>query len=113
MHKSYKLDNQVLVVEIGNDSTDMRDIHKIFEEGLDSGCNNFIVDLKNLKTINTRLLAYLVTFFVKIRNKNGNMKIINLHREIMKILQITKLINIFDIYDTVEEARLSFIKNEQ
>ena len=112
MHKSYKLDDHVFVVEISNDSTDMRDIHEIFEEGLGTACTDFIVDLKNLKTINTRLLAYLVTFYVKLRNKSGNMKLINLHREIMKILQITKLVNIFDIYDSVDEARLSFKKHE-
>ena len=79
-------------------------------EQLDSGAVNIIIDLSKVKRINSSGLGSIISIYTSIRNRNGTMKIGGMNEFIQKVLEITKLIEVFEIYETADEAIESYEK---
>lgn len=72
--------------------------------------NRFIVDLSNLKYINSTGLSVLITILTKSRNAGGEMILVNLPEQLINLLQITKLSDVFPQASSIEEAKLKYNK---
>ena len=79
-------------------------------EQLDRGAINIIVDLSKVKRINSSGLGSIISIYTSIRNRNGTMKIGGMNEFIKKVLEITKLIEVFEIYESADEAIESYNK---
>lgn len=79
-------------------------LHKL----LDDGKKNVVIDLSGVKFMNSSGLGMLISGFTTIKNGGGSMKLANATEKINSLLVITKLITIFDNYESVEEAVASF-----
>mgnify|MGYP001148725916 CR=1 FL=1 len=70
------------------------------------------IDFSNVENMDSAALGVLIAIRKQFENVDGELILINPSESIVKILQITKLYEIFLISDTEEEA-LKIIKNVQ
>jgi anti-sigma B factor antagonist len=77
---------------------------------LDEGKSNIIVDLGDVKFMNSSGLGMLIGGLTTMKKANGSLKLARVTEKIESLLIITKLVTIFEFYDTVEEAVNSFPK---
>lgn len=68
------------------------------ENYLNKGKRRFIVELNDVVTINSSGLNLLVRMFTKVRNKGGNLMIVNTSKVVDKLFEISKLNTIFSIF---------------
>ena len=76
---------------------------KIVKE-IDNGVKRVILNLTNVDYIDSAGLGVLVALLKRIKKEQGVLRIAGLKPNIMKIFQLTRLNQIFDIYNTEEEA---------
>ncbi len=79
-------------------------LHKL----LDDGKKHVVIDLAGVKFMNSSGLGMLISGFTTMKNGGGSLKLANATEKINSLLVITKLITIFENYDSVEEAVNSF-----
>lgn len=91
----------------GDDTKDFNDLlHKLVEENK----LNIVVDLSEVKFMNSSGLGMLIGGLTTMKKSNGSLKLARVGDKIESLLIITKLITIFESYETVEEAVNSFPK---
>ena len=71
---------------------------------LDAGQSKFLMNLADVDYIDSAGLGELVTSFTTVRNKGGQLKLLNLTRRVRDLLQITKLVTVFEAFDNETEA---------
>ncbi|MFZ1289390.1 MAG: STAS domain-containing protein [Melioribacteraceae bacterium] len=81
---------------------------KLLHSYLDEGKKNVVVDLSSVKFMNSSGLGMLISGFTTLKNGGGSFKLARATEKINSLLVITKLITIFENYDSVEEAVKSF-----
>ncbi len=77
-------------------------------EALEAGARNILVDLGDVTTIDSSGIGELVSAYTTVTNRGGKLKLVNLPPKVTDILQITQLISVFEVYDTVDEALPTF-----
>jgi len=91
----------------GPDSYALHDkVHGLIADGI----KQVVIDLKKVKWVNSSGLGTLMACLTTLRNAEGQLKLANLNRKIENLLLITKLIVVFETYDSVERAVASFGK---
>lgn len=101
-----RLDDVVILdlsgrITIGEGTLMLRDqIHKL----LDAGQTKFLLNLADVDYIDSSGLGELVSSFTTVRNKGGQLKLLNLTRRVRDLLQITKLLTVFEAFDNETEA---------
>jgi len=75
-----------------------------FQNYLDKDVKDFLIDLSNLKHVNSTGLGVFITLYTKVRGKTGEMIICSPSENIVNLLTITKLTSVFTIVDTVDEG---------
>jgi anti-sigma B factor antagonist len=63
-----------------------------------------VLDFTRVHHICSSALGVLVSLKRKIRNKNGELKLVLDDEDLLQVFEITMLDKVFDIYPTVEEA---------
>lgn len=66
------------------------------------------IDMSGVDFINSSGLGGMVSMMKEIRMRRGRLTLSNLAPYIVEIFDITELSNIFEIYDTVEEAMAGY-----
>src|SRR5205807_1508352 len=66
---------------------------------VNDGARNFILNLGDVSYIDSSGLGELVSLFTTVRNKQGDVKLLNLTAKAKDLLQMTKLLTVFDVYD--------------
>ena len=77
-------------------------------KALEAGARNILVDLGAVTTIDSSGIGELVSAYTTVTNRGGKLKLVNLPPKVTDILQITQLISVFEVYDTVDEALGTF-----
>ncbi|SEJ76114.1 anti-sigma B factor antagonist [Cyclobacterium xiamenense] len=76
----------------------------IVSDGLEEGIRSCIVDLSAVRYISSSGIGVLITILTKVRNADGEVYLTSPSEHVKKLLIITKLNNIFTVYDSLEEA---------
>ena len=71
---------------------------------VEAGHRNVILDLSGVPWINSTGLGILITGYHSIKAAEGKMMICNVKERVLSIFYISQLENIFDVYETREEA---------
>jgi len=79
-------------------------IYKAIEENF----VKIVIDLSKATWMNSSGLGMLITGLTTVRSSEGELKLANIADRVKRPLEITKLDTIFEIYNSVEEARNSF-----
>ena len=77
---------------------------KLIEEGI----KKVIVDLENVKRMNSTGLGVLIRCYTSIKSNDREFKLVCLNETIRGILVMTKLESVFDTYRTLEGAVRNF-----
>ena len=77
-------------------------------EAIEAGARNILVDLEAVTTIDSSGIGELVSAFTSVSNRGGKLKLVNLPPKVTDILQITQLISVFEVHDSMQEALDSF-----
>ena len=71
---------------------------------LDGGERKFLLNLAEVDYIDSSGLGELVISFTTVRNQGGELKLLDLTRRVRDLLQITKLLTVFEVFDNEAEA---------
>lgn len=89
----------------GPDATSLNEeLHKFVGQGK----KKVVVDLGDVKFMNSSGLGMLIRALTTMRNAGGDMKLARASEKIESLLMVTKLITVFDHYEKVEEATQAF-----
>jgi anti-sigma B factor antagonist len=77
---------------------------------LAAGKKKVILNLANVSYIDSAGLGTLVATFHSARSQGATLKLTNLGAKFKEVLQVTKLMTVFDTYDTEAAAIASFSK---
>ncbi len=84
------------------------DVKKSVRDLLDSGRNQILLNLGDVKYIDSSGIGELVSSFTTVTNKGGKLKLLNLTLKIRELLAITKLLTVFECFDDEAEAVKSY-----
>ena len=73
-----------------------------------SGRVNIVLNLDEVTYIDSAGLGVLVSKYVTLRNRGGNLKVCNIHRRSFEVLTITRLLTVFESFDSEAAAIASF-----
>lgn len=85
-----------------------QEFHDELSNLLDSGKKNIIIDMSEVKFVNSSGLGNIVRGFSTVKDSGGSMKLAGVTNKIDGLLSITKLNSVFEQYPSVEEAAKSF-----
>ena len=83
-------------------------LHEKLHEFIEMDKKKIIIDLSKVDWMNSTGLGILISGYTTIKNHNGDLKLANLTKKVQSLLTITKLVAVFDAYDSVDEAIASF-----
>jgi anti-sigma B factor antagonist len=86
------------------DKNQATDLLKNVDELLESGKNKLLIDLSDLKYINSSGLNVLIQLLTKTRTSGGESVIYNVSKKVNELLIITKLNTLFKIAESKEAA---------
>lgn len=69
---------------------------------------NIVLNLGGVNYIDSGGLGTLVALFTTARNAGGGIRLASLTQRVGDLLQVTKLVTVFEVHDTVEQAVNSF-----
>jgi anti-sigma B factor antagonist len=75
---------------------------------VDQGKKKILLNLAAVKNIDSSGIGELIANYTTISRDGGQLKLLNLTEKIQNLLVITKLLTVFDSYDTEAEALNSF-----
>lgn len=85
-------------------STDSAEVIEVVKLEMQKGNLEFIINLDQVKSINSTGINFLIAVLTVIRNKEGELLIASVSEKINNLLIITKLNSIFNIKETVAQA---------
>src|SRR5262245_36329099 len=71
---------------------------------MEDGSRKFILNLAGVTKIDSTGMGELITTFASLKNRQGDVKLLNLTKSTKDLLQITKLLTVFDSYDDEAQA---------
>lgn len=74
------------------------------EKKISSSSNQFILDMCELKYINSSGLGVLISILTKVRKAGGEVLIAGVTKKVNELLIITKLNGVFNVSENVEDA---------
>jgi len=83
-------------------------LHDKLHECIEQGKKSVVIDLARVDWMNSTGLGILISSYTTLRNNQGMLKLANVTDKIQSLLTITKLVTVFDTYDSVDEAVQSF-----
>ena len=79
-------------------------------EALAGDQRNLLLNLEQVSYIDSSGLGQLIGSYATVTARGGQMKLLNLQKRVQDLMQVTKLLTVFDVYDSEEEAVNSFRK---
>jgi anti-sigma B factor antagonist len=92
-------------ITLGDESHQLRNRIKA---ALGKGKKRLVLDLGDVTQIDSAGLGTLVSAYTTAANSGGQMKLAKLTKKFSETLAITKLVTVFEVYDSVEDAVKSF-----
>ena len=110
--KTRKVDNVVIVdmsgrLTIGEPVLLFRETLRV---QVNNGARSMILNLGQVSYIDSSGLGELVSAYTTVRNKQGDVKLLNLTSKAKDLLQMTKLLTVFDVYDDEAKALAALTK---
>jgi anti-sigma B factor antagonist len=92
-------------IVLGEESTGLRDLIQNLAVG---GIKKILLNFRDVDYIDSSGLGELVSAFTSIRSQGGELKLLNLTKRVRSLLQITRLLTVFDVTDDEATSVKSF-----
>jgi anti-sigma B factor antagonist len=103
--------NEIVIIDLsgqltlGEASAAIRDEVR---DQTDQGLRKILLNLGDVSYIDSAGLGELTAAYTSVKNRGGQLKLLNLTRRVHDLMQITKLYTVFDVYDDEKKAIASF-----
>ena len=87
---------------------DATTFHGKLHEFIGGGTKKVVIDLGKVEWMSSVGLGMLISAMTAMKNAKGELKLANVTQSIESLLTITRLITIFKVYDSVDEALAAF-----
>ncbi|WP_026955431.1 STAS domain-containing protein [Algoriphagus vanfongensis] len=78
---------------------------EVVSDAIQEGAKTFVIDLSEVRYISSSGIGLLITMLTKMRNVDGEVYLTSPSDHVKKLLIITKLNNIFTVFDSIEDFR--------
>jgi anti-sigma B factor antagonist len=104
--KQQQLDDERLVIEVSGevDLFTAPELKTMIGEGLEKGASKVVIDLSETRFMDSSGLGVLIGAVKRLRDRDGQLTIVNVNENIAKTFEITGLDQIFTICSTREQA---------
>ena len=92
-------------ITLGEGLGDLRDS---IREALAGNRKHIILNLAEVSYIDSSGLGQLIGSFATVTDRGGQMKLVSLQKKVVDLMQITKLLTVFETYDSEAAALASF-----
>jgi anti-sigma B factor antagonist len=92
-------------ITLGEGSVQLRDA---IRDLISKGQKNILLNLGEVNYIDSSGLGELVSAYTTAKNQSAGLKLLKLTKKVHDLLQLTKLVTVFDIYDDEASAIASF-----
>lgn len=75
---------------------------------VDNGTQKIVLNLAEVPYVDSAGLGEIVRCYTTVSRKNGDLKLLNLTKRIHDLLSITKLLTVFETYESEDEVLASF-----
>jgi len=79
-------------------------LRKAFQTQVDEGGKLFVLNLKNVRFVDSAGLGELVASLKRVRETGGDMKLAEVNQRVADALVVTQLVKILDVYETEADA---------
>ena len=83
-------------------------LHRSIRSLVDEGKTRILLNLSQVTYVDSTGLGELIASRISVINKGGSLKLSHLTDSLRDLMTITKLLTVFDVFDTDEEALASF-----
>ncbi|HXY24149.1 MAG TPA: STAS domain-containing protein [Candidatus Acidoferrum sp.] len=97
-------------IVLGEESAALR---KLVYDLLNKGHKKILFNLGDVSYIDSSGLGHLVSVFTSVQKQGGELKLLNLTKNVHNVMQITKLYTVFDILDDEVAAVRSFVQSHR
>ena len=94
-------------ISLGESLSELRDS---IREALSGEQKNLLLNLSEVSSIDSSGLGQLIGSYAAVTNRGGQMKLLNLQKRVTDLLQVTKLLTVFETYTDEATALRSFTK---
>ena len=94
----------IFVREERLDAHNSDELKKEMNRLFDSGTTDILLDLKEVRFIDSSGLGVLVSGFKNASTRQGSLKLCGLQAQVKSMFELTRLHRVFDIFQTVDEA---------
>ena len=94
-------------ITLGEGCTQLREL---IRDLLSKGHKSLLLNLADVTYIDSSGIGELVSGFTAVSNQGGQLKLLNLTKKVHDLLQITKLLTVFDVHEDEAKAVASFDK---
>jgi len=105
--------NSVTVIDLSGRITlgeGCSQLRELIRDLLSKGHKQMLLNLADVTYIDSSGIGELVSGFTAVSNQGGQLKLLNLTKKVHDLLQITKLLTVFDVTDDEAKAIASFDK---
>jgi anti-sigma B factor antagonist len=96
-------------ISIGEALAELRDS---IREALAGDQKNLLLNLAEVSHIDSSGLGQLIGSYATVNSRGGQMKLLNLQKRVNDLMQVTKLLTVFETYTNEESALKSFAKKK-
>src|SRR5512136_92050 len=83
-------------------------VRNTVREILKNGGKKIVLNLHDVNYIDSSGIGELVSSYTTVTNQGGHLKLVKLTKKIQELLAITKLLTVFSVYDSEQQAISSF-----
>ena len=112
MQLEQRIVGQVAVVKVTGDITLNKGGDVLLKDKVQSliqqGQKDILLDLSGVSYVDSAGLGELVQAYATTKNRGGALKLLSVTKRLKDLLVVTKLVTVFDSYDSQQEALASF-----
>jgi len=87
---------------------DTEDLQAAVGDFVEQGIRRVVIDLHRLNYLNSTGIGAIIRAHSTFRKNNGDVRLTGLSDNVQSLLAITRLIDVFEVYDSLPEAIASF-----
>jgi anti-sigma B factor antagonist len=83
-------------------------LRQVVQELLDQGYNKILLNMENVLHIDSSGIGELMGCYSSVKNKGGELKLLQLNKNVRNLMEVTRLYSIFDSHDDIPTAVKSY-----
>jgi anti-sigma B factor antagonist len=83
-------------------------LRNVVQQLIADGYRKILLNLSGVIHIDSSGIGELMSNFTTVRNQGGELKLMNLNKNVRNLLQITRLFTVFDVHENQDSAMQAF-----